>query len=64
MGLSHLGKLSHLGEVSGEHFMGPHAQEVWRISEDGQLRNRYSKLSYMFHMSELHFFKNYAGMTS
>lgn len=63
--LQNIRLLIHLGEVSGDHFnMGPHAQEVWRISEDGQLRDRYGKLSYMFHMSELHFFKNYAGMPS
>lgn len=50
--------LIHLGEVSGDHFnMGSHAQEVWRISKDGQLRDRYGKLSYMFQMSELHFLR-------
>lgn len=52
--------LIHLGEISGNHFnVGPRAQEVWRVCEDGQLRDRYGKLSYVFHMDDLHFFESY-----
>ncbi len=60
--LQNIRLLIHLGEVSGDHFnMGSRAQEVWRINEDGQLRDRYGKLSYVFDMSESHFFESYAG---
>lgn len=50
----------HLGEVSGDHFnMGVKAQEVWRVNRDGQLRDRYGKLTYLFDMDEFHFFEKY-----
>jgi 2-succinyl-5-enolpyruvyl-6-hydroxy-3-cyclohexene-1-carboxylate synthase len=52
--------LIHLGEISGDHFnMGPRAQEVWRVNEDGQLRDRYNKLTYLFNVSENYFFEKY-----
>ncbi|WP_320167927.1 thiamine pyrophosphate-binding protein [Mangrovibacterium marinum] len=54
--------LIHLGEVSGDHFnMGSRAQEVWRVNKDGQLRDRYGKLTYLFNTSESHFLKSYTA---
>lgn len=52
--------LIHFGEISGDHFsMGGNAKEVWRISKDGQLRDRYGKLTYVFDMAETIFFEHY-----
>lgn len=52
--------LIHFGEITGNHFnMGGKAQEVWRISKDGQIRDRYGKLTYVFKMNEKIFFKHY-----
>lgn len=60
--LQNIRLLIHLGEISGDHFnMGPRAQEVWRVNEDGQLRDRYDKLTNVFQMSEYHFFEKYAN---
>lgn len=50
----------HLGEVSGDHFnIGANVQEVWRVNEDGQMRDRYGKLTYLFEMSDFYFFNSY-----
>lgn len=58
--LNNIRLLLHIGEVTGDHFnMGNHAQEVWRISKDGQLRDRYNKLTYVFDMAESIFFNHY-----
>lgn len=55
--------LIHLGNVSGDHFsMGPCAREVWRLSDDGLLRDRYGKLTRVFDMSDYRFFSTYAEM--
>ncbi len=52
--------LIHFGEITGDHFnMGGRAQEVWRISKDGQLRDRYDKLTYVFDMPDRLFFEHY-----
>ena len=34
--------------------------EVWRLSEDGELRDYFKKLKYVFEMTDEQFFKNYA----
>lgn len=58
--LNNIRLLVHIGEITGDHFnMGNHAQEVWRISKDGQLRDRYNKLTYLFNMAESIFFDHY-----
>lgn len=41
--------------------MGTCAKEVWRVNEDGQLRDRYGKLTYLFEMSDQHFFESYTN---
>jgi 2-succinyl-5-enolpyruvyl-6-hydroxy-3-cyclohexene-1-carboxylate synthase len=52
--------LIHFGEISGDHFaVGNCAADVWRISNDGQLRDTYGKLTYLFNMKELQFFTHY-----
>lgn len=52
--------LIHFGEISGDHFaVGDDSKNVWRISNDGQMRDRYGKLTYLFNMTEAQFFNHY-----
>ena len=51
--------LIHFGEVSSDYVgFSINAKEVWRISEDGCLKDRYRSLSYVFEMPD-HVFFNY-----
>ena len=53
--------LIHLGEISGDMFnISPYAQEVWRVSEDGEIRDPFKKLVNVFEMDETFFFNHYA----
>lgn len=53
----------HIGEVSGDYSMdGLGVKEVWRVSEDGELRDRFKKLRHVFEMSELEFFTRYGAV--
>ena len=47
-----------IGEMSGA-YMWINAKEVWRVNPDGEVRDTWKKLSSVFEMSELYFFKNY-----
>lgn len=51
--------LIHIGEVSSVHDKIK-AQQVWRISEDGEIRDTFDKLTYVFEMPERRFFEHYA----
>jgi 2-succinyl-5-enolpyruvyl-6-hydroxy-3-cyclohexene-1-carboxylate synthase len=52
--------LIHIGEITGDYsvkkIIGKH---VWRVSQDGELRDSFSKLQYVFEMSEKDFFTHY-----
>ena len=51
----------HIGEVSAATFAGTvPVKEIWRVSEDGELRDPFKKLTTVFQMSESHFFNHYA----
>ena len=54
--------LIHIGEVSGDtyttHALKP--KKVWRVSEDGEIRDLFHKLDDVFEIDELSFFKHYA----
>lgn len=53
--------LIHIGEISGDYYtMGISGKEVWRISEDGEIRDFFHKLRYVFEMSEAKFFSLYS----
>ena len=55
--------LIHIGEVSGDYYtlgMGPLCKRVWRVSEDGELRDTMRKLTHIFEMDETTFFKHYS----
>lgn len=56
----HFDLIIHIGEVSGA-YAYPFAENVWRVSEDGELRDTFGKLSAVFEMSESAFFDFYAG---
>lgn len=50
----------HIGEVSAASFAGSiPTKEIWRVSEDGELRDPFKKLTRVFQMSEEMFFLHY-----
>lgn len=52
--------LIHIGEVSGDYYtLRISAKQVWRVSEDGELRDTFRKLRYVFEMPESAFFAHY-----
>lgn len=56
--------LLHIGEVSGDYFTQPKlysAKQVWRISEDGQIRDYFKKTTCVFQMKEEFFFEHYSA---
>jgi 2-succinyl-5-enolpyruvyl-6-hydroxy-3-cyclohexene-1-carboxylate synthase len=55
--------LIHIGEISGDYFTQPKfysAKQVWRISEDGQIRDYFKKTTCVFQMKEEFFFEHYS----
>lgn len=50
--------LLHIGQVSGA-YMAFHPNEIWRINPDGEVRDTYRKLKYVFEMQEISFFRYY-----
>lgn len=55
--------LIHIGEVSGYGNVSvDNTKQVWRVSEDGELRDLYGKLMNVFEMTEEYFFSRYADM--
>lgn len=52
--------LIHIGEVSGSYFYVK-PKTVWRVSPDGELRDTFQKLSYVFEMEEADFFSKLSG---
>lgn len=55
--------LIHIGEVGGYgNGAGSHAEDVWRVNEDGELRDPYHKLTKVFEMTEEVFFHRYVTM--
>lgn len=54
--------LIHIGEVTGDYAtLSIAGKQVWRVSEDGEIRDTFRKLRYVFEMSEACFFQHYAG---
>ncbi len=54
--------LIHIGEVSGDYpSFKVVGNQVWRVSEDGGIRDTFRKLRYVFEMSEQKFFEKYTG---
>lgn len=63
-----LSLLIHIGQVSGDYFqqgkLGGHSKEVWRVDEDGLLKDPFKKLTKVFEMSGLEFFNHYSKGTA
>ena len=55
--MAQLDLMIQIGEVSGTYHVN--AKEVWRVSEDGALRDTYGALTNVFAMPEVAFFKYY-----
>lgn len=52
--------LIHVGEVTGDYYgIKIAGAEVWRVSEDGIIRDTFRKLRYVFEMPESFFFSHY-----
>lgn len=54
--------LIHIGGISGDYYtMGAiTAKEVWRVDEDGEMRDKFKKLTYVFEMPIDEFFNKYS----
>lgn len=55
---SKLDLIIHIGDVHAPWY-NLKADSVWRVNPDGELRDTFRKLRYVFEMSELEFFDNY-----
>lgn len=54
-----------IGEVSGDYpTKSMSGKQMWRVSEDGELRDPFRKLRYVFEMKERDFFSHYAQNTA
>jgi len=51
--------LIHIGEITGDYYLRVSAGQVWRVCEDGEIRDKFRKLRYVFDMSERRFFDHY-----
>ena len=54
--------LIHIGEVSGDKYttQALKSKKVWRVSEDGEIRDLFHSLDSVFEVDELSFFKHYS----
>lgn len=54
--------LIHIGEISGDYAsLKIGGKEVWRVNEDGELRDTFGNLANVFQMTVQSFFSHYAG---
>ena len=60
-----LSLLIHIGEITGDYTINRiKAQTVWRVSEDGEIRDYFHRISCLFNMPEENFFHHYADKAS
>ncbi len=52
--------LIHIGEISGS-YMDIFPKKVWRVSSDGEVRDTFKKLQFVFDMDEITFFSKYVS---
>lgn len=50
--------LIHIGNIEGVN-LNMHAKEVWRVNPDGEIRDTFKKLTNVFEMDEIVFFRKY-----
>lgn len=53
----------HIGDISASKY-NIAAKEVWRVNTDGELRDPYKKLHYVFEMEEVDFFEKYTAISN
>ena len=54
----------HIGEVTGDYArIAVMGKEVWRVSEDGEIKDTFRKLKYVFEMDEKSFFQRYTDQS-
>ena len=56
----------HIGEVSGDYYtmrLIKNTKQVWRVNPDGEMRDTFKKLSFVFEMTEQEFFERYSSNT-
>lgn len=59
--IGELDLMIHIGEVSAATFAGTfETKEIWRVSEDGELRNPFKKITAIFQMPDFYFFEKYS----
>ena len=60
--LSDVDLLIHIGSISGDYYssLRINANQVWRVSEEGEIRDTFRKLTNVFEMSEKCFFQHYS----
>ena len=57
-----LALLIHIGEITGDYTATRiKAREVWRVNEDGEIRDYFHRITYMFNMPEEYFFRHYTS---
>lgn len=57
--------LIHIGEITGDYSVNKIVgKQVWRVSEDGEIRDTFGKLNYIFEMPEQDFFEHYTKKSS
>lgn len=54
----------YIGDIIGTDFQNIVSKQVWRVNPDGEVRNTFGKLSYVFEMNEDTFFEKYCERTS
>lgn len=52
----------HIGDISASKY-NIASKEVWRVNPDGELRDPYKKLRYVFEMEEVDFFEKYVAIS-
>lgn len=58
--LKHIDLLIQIGEMAGADFFNClHPKVVWRVNQDGEIRDTFKRLSYIFEMDEITFFEHY-----
>lgn len=60
--LANVDLLIHIGSISGDYYssMKIRPKQVWRVNEDGEIRDTFRKLTHVFEMSEKDFFLQYS----
>lgn len=60
--LKYVDLLIHIGEISGDYYSTRVCpKRVWRVCNDGSIRDTFGTLQYVFDMEELEFFRKYSA---